>query len=43
MLHARSEYEQFAADAGGPPTPERLGRSVFLAWWEEEVRHAGAS
>ncbi|HEU4648143.1 MAG TPA: hypothetical protein VFS33_03725 [Gemmatimonadales bacterium] len=38
MLHARTEYERLVADAGGPPGPPALGRSVFLQFWREELR-----
>lgn len=37
MLHARSEYRRFVADAGGAPSPTVLRRSIFMALWEEEV------
>lgn len=40
LIHARSDYRRFTADAAGRPHPERLRQSVFLALWEEEVRHA---
>jgi hypothetical protein len=39
MLHSRSEYRRFAADAGGMPEPWQLRRSLFLGLWEEELRH----
>jgi hypothetical protein len=38
LIHSRSDYRQFTADAGGRPDRKALGRSVFLAFWEEEVR-----
>jgi hypothetical protein len=38
LVHSRSEYMHFTADAGGPPAPEKLRRSIFLQLWEEEVR-----
>jgi len=38
LIHARSEYRRFAADAGGPPRPAALERSLFLALWREELR-----
>lgn len=41
LVHAPSEYRHAAADAGGPPTPDALRRSLFLALWEEEVRRVG--
>jgi hypothetical protein len=43
MVHARSEFRQFSIDAAGPPAPELLRRGLFLALWEEEVRHAAAA
>ncbi len=39
LLHARSEYSRFVADAGGRPTPATLRRSLFIGLWEEELRH----
>ena len=43
MVHARSEFRQFSIDAAGPPAPDLLRRGLFLALWEEEVRHAAAA
>lgn len=40
LIHARSEFEHFAADAGGRPEAGVLRRSLFLALWHEELRHA---
>ncbi|HEX6979286.1 MAG TPA: aminoglycoside phosphotransferase family protein [Alphaproteobacteria bacterium] len=40
LIHSRSDYRQLAAEAGGSPDRTALGRSVFLAFWEEEVRSA---
>ncbi len=40
LLHARSEYKQFTADAGHAPTAEALRRSLFLSLWEEELANA---
>ena len=40
LIHSRSDYRQLAAEAGGPPDRTALGRSAFLAFWEEEVRSA---
>jgi hypothetical protein len=39
LIHARSEFEHFAADAGGRPEAAVLRRSLFLALWHEELRH----
>ncbi len=39
MLHARSEYERFAADTGGKPDPDNLRRGLFMSLWQEELRH----
>jgi hypothetical protein len=39
MLHSRSEYGRFVADAGGVPQPSQLRRSLFLGLWEEELRN----
>jgi hypothetical protein len=41
MLHSRSEYDHFTADAGGPPESERLRSSLFVSLWEEELRRSG--
>ena len=38
LIHTRSEYLRFAADAGGQPPPTALTRSLFLALWREELR-----
>jgi hypothetical protein len=40
MLHSRSEYRRFVADVAGTPEPTLLRRSVFVRFWEEELRHA---
>lgn len=39
LIHAQSDFRHAAADAGGPPPPDVLARSLFLALWSEEVRH----
>lgn len=39
LVHARSEFHHFAADAGGRPGASALRRSLFLALWHEEMRH----
>ena len=39
LIHAQSEFRHAAADAGGPPSADALGRSLSLALWVEEVRH----
>ncbi|HEU4587265.1 MAG TPA: hypothetical protein VFS11_01355 [Gemmatimonadales bacterium] len=38
LIHARSDFQHFVADAGGPPSTEMLRRSLFLALWREEMR-----
>ncbi|MGH7516843.1 MAG: phosphotransferase family protein [Gemmatimonadales bacterium] len=38
LIHTRSDYRRFAADAGGPPPVTSLERSLFLALWREELR-----
>jgi hypothetical protein len=38
LVHSRSDYRHFAADAGGPPDQRALQRSVFLSLWEEDMR-----
>ena len=38
LIHARSEYLRFAADAGGPPPAAALRHSLFLALWRQELR-----
>jgi hypothetical protein len=40
LIHAPSEFRHAAADAGGPPPPDVLERSLFLALWQQEVRDA---
>ncbi len=37
LIHSRSDYKHFTADAGGHPTVEQLQRSIFLQLWQEEV------
>jgi len=39
LIHAQSEFRHAAADAGGSPPADALGRSLCLALWAEEVRH----
>jgi hypothetical protein len=39
LIHAKSEFDHFAADAGGSPDVAALRRSLFLALWQEELRH----
>jgi hypothetical protein len=39
LIHAQSDARHAAADVGGVPPAELLSRSLFLALWEEEVRH----
>ena len=39
LIHAQSDARHAAADAGGPPPPAALARSLFLGLWAEEVRH----
>jgi aminoglycoside phosphotransferase (APT) family kinase protein len=39
LIHAQSDARHAAADAGGVAPAELLSRSLFLALWEEEVRH----
>jgi hypothetical protein len=38
MIHAPSDFQHGAADAGGRPSASALERSLFLALWAEEVR-----
>jgi hypothetical protein len=40
MVHARSEYRRFVADAGGPPGLDLLRSGVFAGLLEEEARVA---
>jgi hypothetical protein len=42
LLHAPSDFQHAAADAGGPPEESTLAKSLFLALWAEEVRHVSA-
>ena len=39
LLHSRSEYGWFIADFAKKPEPENLRRSIFLSFWEQEIRH----
>ena len=39
LLHSRSEYGWFIADFAKKPEPENLRRSIFLNFWEQEIRH----
>jgi hypothetical protein len=39
LIHAHSDFRHAAADAGGSPSPDAIGRSLFVALWAEEVRH----
>ena len=38
LIHAPSEFRHAAADAGGTPSAEALGRGLFLGLWGEELR-----
>jgi hypothetical protein len=38
LIHSRSDFRRFAADAGGRPDQKALRRSVFLSLWEEEMQ-----
>ena len=40
LIHSRSEYQRFAAEAAGQPDPADLRRSLFVSFWEEELMHA---
>jgi hypothetical protein len=40
LIHSRSEYQRFAADAAGQPALADLRRSLFVSLWEEELSHA---
>jgi glycosyltransferase involved in cell wall biosynthesis len=42
LIHTESDVRHATADAGGPPPPQALARSLFLALWIEEVRHIAA-
>jgi hypothetical protein len=42
LIHAQSEFRRAAADVGEPPSPAALGRSLFLALWQQEVRDVTA-
>jgi hypothetical protein len=41
LIHSRSDYRHFVADAGGPPPPALLRRSQFVALWREELQRGG--
>ena len=38
LVHTRSEYLRFAADAGGEPPAAALRRSLFVNLWRQELR-----
>jgi Phosphotransferase enzyme family len=38
IVHCRSDYRHLEMDAAGPPSPEALRRSIFLALVEAELR-----
>lgn len=38
IIHAPSEYRQYAADAGGTPADDRLRGGLFFRLWQEELR-----
>jgi hypothetical protein len=40
LIHSRSEYQRFAAEAAGAPDPADLRRSLFVRLWEEELSYA---
>jgi hypothetical protein len=39
LIHSKSEYKRFVAEAGGRPKPATLRRSLFVSLWEEELQH----
>lgn len=39
LIHSRSEYEHFVREAGGEPSTELLQGSLFLRFWEEELKN----
>jgi hypothetical protein len=39
LIHAGSEFQHFTDDVGGAPSSEALRQSLFLALWQEEMRH----
>ena len=44
LIHSRSEYRQFEADAAGRPSLESLRHSLFVSLWNEELtRGTGSS
>jgi hypothetical protein len=38
LIHSRSKYQHFTADAGGMPPAESLRSSLFFTLWEEQLR-----
>jgi hypothetical protein len=42
MIHARSEYRHFAADECGAPSERALRRSLFVRFWEVDLRGGAA-
>lgn len=43
LIHSRSEYKRFVAEAVGRPKPTTLRRSLFVSLWEEELQHASGT
>jgi hypothetical protein len=43
LIHSKSEYEQFVAEAAGQPEPAALRRSLFVSLWEEELHYASGA
>jgi hypothetical protein len=41
LVHSRSDYLRFTADAAEAPSAKKLRRSLFLALWEEELAIQG--
>jgi aminoglycoside phosphotransferase (APT) family kinase protein len=43
LIHSKSEYKRFVAEAGGRPTPTTLRLSLFVSLWEEELRRTSGA
>jgi hypothetical protein len=43
LIHSKSEYKRFVAEADGRPTPTTLRGSLFVSLWEEELQRIGGA
>lgn len=43
LIHSRSEYKRYVAEADGQPKPSTLRHSLFVSLWEEELLHTSGA